>query len=174
MNPPANKRRENRSNVFLSAVLSTGSQHSPVRIRNMSARGALIDGPNIPAGGARVMLVRGSLSASGQVAWRENDQAGIAFDAAVETSLWIAKAGHAGQQRVDDAVAAVRRSELLAQNAPPQPAQGLVELSATLDDICERLVMLGDISGPLGEELMRLDAVAQSLRCLAGRSTYSR
>jgi hypothetical protein len=135
----------------------------------MSAGGALVDGPNIPAAGARVQLVRGSLIAIGQVAWRDEDQAGIAFDAAVKTSLWIAKAGHAGQQRVDDVVAAIRRSERLPEDAPAKPEQALVELSTTLDDICERLVIVGEISGPLGDELVRLDAVAQSLRWLAGR-----
>jgi hypothetical protein len=155
-------------------VLNIGSQHLPVRIRNMSAGGALIDGPDIPAAGARVLLVRGSLRASGHVAWREKGQAGIAFEAAVKTSLWIAKAGHAGQQRVDDVVAAIRHSEPLPQDAPLLPEQALVDLSTTLDDICDRLLMIGAISEPLGEELVRLDAVAQSLRLLAGRKADQR
>jgi len=166
--PPAN-RSEDRSNVFLSAILDTGSQTIPIRIRNISSRGALIDGPNLPAAGARLLLVRGSLSARGHIAWREEDQAGISFDEAVNTSAWVARAGHAGQQRVDDVVAAIRRSDPLPPTAQFSQEQSLAELSVTLDAICERLTSIGEISGPLGEELVRLDAVAQSLRVRSRR-----
>jgi len=164
--PPAN-RSEVRSNVFLSAVLETGSQNVSIRIRNISSRGALIDGPNLPAAGAKLLLVRGSLSARGHVAWREEGQAGISFDEAVNTSLWVARAGHAGQRRVDEVVAAIRRSDPLPPNSQPKQVQSLTELSVTLDEICQRLATIGEISGPLGEELIRLDVLADSLRRLS-------
>ena len=163
MKTPPNKRGEGRANVFLSAVLDTGTQTLPIRIRNISAHGALIDGPNIPAARVQVLLVRGSLNASGQIAWRENDQAGISFDQAVNPSAWVAKAGHPGQQRIDDIVAAIKRSDPHPQNSF-EDEQSLKELSATLDEICDRLGTIPEITVALGEELVRLDAVAQSLR----------
>ena len=170
MKGPPNNRGEGRANVFLSAVLNTGTQALPVRIRNISPHGALIDGPSIPAARVQVLLVRGGLSAAGQIAWREKDQAGISFDETVETSAWVARVGHPGQQRVDDIVAAIKRSDPHLQNSV-EDEQSLKELSATLDEICERLGALPEITTALGEELVRLDAVAQSLRriCMTAR-----
>jgi hypothetical protein len=162
----ANNRSSARSNVFLSAILDTGSQTAPIRIRNISSRGALIDGSNLPAVGAKLLLVRGSLSARGQVAWRNNDQAGISFDEAVNTSAWVARAGHAGQQRVDDIVAALRRSDELLPNSQVGHEQSLAELSVTLDEVCERLGNIREVAAAGGEELIRLDALAQTLRRL--------
>ena len=163
MKAPPNKRGEGRANVFLSAVLDTGTQTFAIRIRNISEHGALIDGPNIPAARVQVLLVRGSLNARGQIAWRENGQAGISFDQAVIPSAWVAKAGHPGQQRVDDIVAAIRRSDTQPQNSF-EDERSLKELSTTLDEICERLGTFPEITIALGEELVRLDDVAQSLR----------
>jgi hypothetical protein len=48
-------------------------------------------------------------------------------------------------------------------------SQALAEVSATLDALCERLANLPNVSVGLGEELIKLDAVAQVLRKLAAR-----
>jgi len=72
-------RIEDRSNVFLSAALVTSSSSVPVRIRNLSSRGALLDGAALPVAGVQVQLVRGMLRANGHVAWQDGSLAGINF-----------------------------------------------------------------------------------------------
>jgi hypothetical protein len=165
-----NNRVETRANVFLSAVLDTGSQVVPIRIRNISSNGALIDGTNIPDAGSNVVLLRGSLSANGHVAWRESAQAGIRFDHVVNTTLWVAKSGHGGQQRVDEIVTAIKRSNPLPRAPKLNDGPTLPEISATLEAICDRLGTFPEISDAFGEELVKLDAVAQSLRRISGKN----
>ena len=114
--------------------------------------------------GARVILARGSLSARGHIAWREAEQAGIGFDEPVKTALWVAKVGHQGQQRVDEIVRAIKRSDTLPRTAHLDGEPSLLELGDTVENICERLATIPEIAGPFGDELMKLDAVAQSLR----------
>jgi hypothetical protein len=65
----ANNRSELRSNLFLSAELVVGPAALPVRVRNLSPHGALVDGGSLPPAGASVRLVRGDLSAEGEIAW---------------------------------------------------------------------------------------------------------
>jgi hypothetical protein len=92
----SNNRPEGRSNVFLSATLDTEQASNAVLIRNLSCRGALIEGPIIPRVGAKLRLLRGSLSARGVLAWQGNSQGGINFDDQIDVSLWVERVGHAG------------------------------------------------------------------------------
>lgn len=164
----ADNRTEGRSNVFLTATLDTGAASSPVRIRNISARGALIEGPSLPAIGARVRLIRGELRASGELAWTGAGQGGLNFDREIDVAQWIERVGHAGQQRVDRVVAALRNSTPLAGGPDPDlVGETLPQVSAALDTLCERLARTPDMSIELGEKLIELDTIAQSLRRLA-------
>src|SRR5688572_25681468 len=63
-----------RTNMFIAAILRWGEHRNPVRIRDMSPRGALIQSPVMPAQGTRVRLVRGSYSADGRVAWVDGNR----------------------------------------------------------------------------------------------------
>jgi hypothetical protein len=162
------KRAEERSNVFLVAALHFQGRSLPVRIRNISQSGALVDGPDLPAAGAPVSLSRGQLFVSGDIAWRDKQLAGVNFDSPVDVESWVRRVGHSGQQRVDGIVEALKRSEPLPTTSEAQiPPATLPELSAQLDAICERLAAMPELSIELGEELLRLDAIAQSLRQLA-------
>ena len=154
--------------MFLTATLDTGAASSPVRIRNISARGALIDGPSLPAIGARVRLIRGELRASGELAWTGAGQCGLNFNSEIDVAQWIERVGHAGQQRVDRVVAALRSSAPVARAADFDLVEdSLPEVSAALDALCERLARTPDMSIELGEKLIELDTIAQSLRRLA-------
>lgn len=165
--PLAENRVEGRSNVFLTAVLHAAGKTSPVRIRNISVRGALVDAPGLPPVGEQVRLVRGSLSAAGELAWAGNGQAGVNFDREIEVAAWVQRVGHSGQQRVDGMIAAVRAGV----RATPEKARdgSLAAMSADLDAICERMARTEGMSLELGEELVKLDALAQALRRLAAR-----
>ena len=118
----AESRGGRRSNVFLTATLVMARGSVAVRVRNISARGALLDGSQLPPEGAAVDLRRGSLVAHGQIAWRTNDECGVRFDADVDVASWTKRVGHTGQQAVDEIVALVRRPAASAAVSPVPPA----------------------------------------------------
>lgn len=155
--------------MFLSASLVTGTTALPVRVRNLSSRGALLDGALFPPVGTMVGLIRGELSANGLIAWHSNGHAGISFTVDIHVDAWVKRAGHAGQQRVDEALAALRREQSApaAAHAPEGPTLG--ELSDQLHAICERIACMPSLSLELGEELVRLDTLAGALQRFAAK-----
>ncbi len=76
-NPQIRKAR--RSNVLMSASLELSGTSLPVKLRNLSAEGALVEGDNLPVEGASIQFRKGDLSVAGTVAWVKEDQAGVAF-----------------------------------------------------------------------------------------------
>jgi hypothetical protein len=162
-------RSHSRANVFLSAVLVAGAASLPVRVRNLSPRGAFLDGGPFPPVGGRVELVRGTLSANAEIIWQASGHAGLRFAGEIDVGEWVKRLGHPGQQRVDDALAAIRRNQ-----PPPADARAealsLGRLSTELDGICERLAASPAMTVELGEELLKLDALARALQQLASDS----
>jgi PilZ domain-containing protein len=170
----SDNRSEGRSNVFLTAALETAAGSAPVRIRNLSSVGALIDGAALPAVGTKVRLLRGQLQADAQIVWQEKANCGIRFDHAINVMDWVQRPGHSGQQRVDGIVAAIRNSSPIPRELQQgrETDESLAAISRALDQICERLARTPNMSIELGEELLRLDAIAQSLRKIAsGKSS---
>ena len=170
MQAQGDNRSQGRSNVFLAASLVSGAGQLPVRIRNLSQVGALLDGGSLPPAGSKVRLVRGRLSADGEIAWVARGQAGIRFTAEIDVAAWVARVGHSGQQRVDEVVAAHRRREPAAA-IQDDDRLSLAAISEELDAICNRLAASPAIVTELGEELVKLDALASTLQQLAGRAT---
>jgi hypothetical protein len=156
------KRSDGRTNVFLSATLSSGAATFPVRIRNVSAQGALIDGSELPATGETVRLARGSLSVVGVIAWQSCGHCGVSFGQEIDVDTWAKRAGTIGQKRVDQVIEAVRGG--MTVNESPSKKQSLQEISEALDRICDRLADSSNISVELAEEILQLDVLAQSLR----------
>lgn len=112
-------REDPRTHLLVMATLYAQSGSAPVRIRNMSPSGALVESPVLPEPGSRVMLKRGSLEASGEIAWRFEGRAGIAFLGAVYVSDWMSR--QPGPQHwVDEIVSACR-----AVDRPPAGLAGL-------------------------------------------------
>lgn len=161
LQPDTEHRRGLRSNVFLTAVLHGGGEPRPVRVRNLSAGGAFLDGDKLPRVGANVRLVRGSLAVTGNVAWQADRHAGLRFASPIDVEAWVKRVGHPGQRRVDDAVDALRHRQ-----RPSTSVDGpsLVRVSAELDGICERISASASMSVEVGEELVRLDALARALQ----------
>lgn len=165
------KRSQGRSNVFLGATLEAGSQTYPVRIRNVSAGGALLEAHVLPKLGARVRLVRGELRMTGMLAWQSDDQAGVTFDAPIDVAAWAKRGGAAGQQRVDTIVAALRKKVPVPLDIVSNDVMSLPQISAALDALCERLAAVDEIPTGIAEELVKLDTLAQALRkSVTGRS----
>jgi len=101
-------RRQPRTHLFVAATLYSGGDAEPVRIRNMSPSGALLDGAVIPEPGTAVTLKRGSLEACGRVAWSADQKAGIAFSGPVEVAAWMSRQPSSHQARVDEIMAEIR------------------------------------------------------------------
>jgi hypothetical protein len=166
LQPHVDHRSQGRSNVFLAAVLVSGGVALPVRVRNLSTRGALLEGGSLPQGGAAVRLVRGDLSADAEVAWQRDGLIGIFFAGEIDVARWVRRTEHAGQRRVDEAVAALRL-----RHAPPcEPGQAsslsLLNISRELDAICGRLASSLPMALNLAEELARIDALARLIEQL--------
>jgi hypothetical protein len=170
--PETDPRSAGRSNVFLAAVLHGGAAPAPVRIRNISPTGALIEGASLPPEGTAIRLVRGDLSGNGELAWSSAGNAGIRFVDAVDVASWVRRVGHSGQQRVDRVVAALRRPGSLPADAQTGGRlDSLRSISTALDEVCESLAATANMSLELGEQLIKLDSIAQALRRVAtGRS----
>ena len=165
-------RSEGRSNVFLTATLEGGGTSTPVRIRNLSGRGALVDGGAFPPVGTPVKLSRGRLSAAGELAWGGQGQAGLNFDREIDVASWVQRVGHSGQQRVDGVIAALRSGAVPPESQDQGTELSLAEISAALDETCERLAQTQRLSEEFGEELLKLDSIAQALRRLATGRAY--
>lgn len=164
LQPDTDHRSGIRSNVFLSAVLIGGKEPLPVRVRNLSPGGALIDGDEIPPTGTTVRLVRGSLAVAGNVTWQSDGNAGLRFGEEIDVAAWVRRVGHPGQRRVDDTIDALRHHQ---RPEAAVDAPSLVRVSAELDGICERISASPSLTVEMGEELVRLDALARTLQQIA-------
>lgn len=170
--PEPDQRSHGRSNVFLTAVLDSGSTREPVRIRNLSHSGALVEASNLPPVGAGVCLIRGNLTARGTLAWADSGNGGISFAAPIDVAAWVKRVGHGGQQRVDGLVAALRSSAPVPDNLQSGGSlDSLAEISVAIDQVCENVATRGSLSVELGEELLKLDAIAAALRRIAKRKS---
>jgi hypothetical protein len=166
----ADPRSDARSNVFLTAVLIAEQLPRPVRVRNISANGALIDGANLPPRGGVIRLVRGSLSVNGEVAWREHDQCGIQFDDEVSVEDWVRKVEHPGQQRVDQMLSIIRcpGRGSTAPSLLTAEVDSVRSISADLRQVSARLADLPDLLVARSTELQELDAIVQRLDNFTG------
>lgn len=173
---PAHQRAEARSNMFVRAVLYGEGGSAPVRIRNMSRSGALIESSAIPTEGLHVRLIRGNLSVRGHIAWRRDDRAGIRFDTRVEVSDWLPRGTKPNnQQRVDEMVHASGTS---GRNGGERPAAPLAASQAEaiildcrdqLNAVAEELAGDSAIATGHPTALQTIDLTAQMLEKLASR-----
>ncbi len=78
-NSPQN-RKTRRSYVLMTASLELSGMSLPVKLRNLSADGALVEGDKLPIEGSALLFRKGELSVTGRVAWAKTRHAGISFD----------------------------------------------------------------------------------------------
>lgn len=69
-----------RFRVLLSAMLVSSTNEQVVKLRNISAEGALIEASDLPSVGSDVFLRRGPCDVFASIAWREGTQAGLQFE----------------------------------------------------------------------------------------------
>jgi len=76
----AQNRKSRRSPVLLAASIMAGGVEVPVRLRNLSEEGALIEGDSLPGEGVETVFRRNDLVLGGRVVWVQGRYAGVAFD----------------------------------------------------------------------------------------------
>ena len=165
--PGPEHRERLRSNVFLTAQLRDGAGSFVVRVRNISASGAMLDGAELPQKGSTVRLDRGHLAVTGRIVWQSGEARGIRFDTNIQVDEWVKRVGHAGQRQVDKAIDAVRRGNAIVDNQGPR--RTLNDLGKDLRQICEQMTLLPNFSVELGESLLKIESIALELERLDGR-----
>jgi hypothetical protein len=72
-------RRSRRSPVFLAATVEVDGVPQPVKLRNLSSEGALVEGDELPQDGSTTFFQRIDLRLKSRVVWVQDRFAGIAF-----------------------------------------------------------------------------------------------
>jgi hypothetical protein len=114
-----------RKNVLLSATVEAGALRVPVRIRNLSESGAMLDGAALPHLGAVLTLRRLQVEIGGTVMWCESGRCDVLFDGKVSVDDWVTgsclpqRFVTPGQARVDAIQSALRRGDAPPDEAPP-------------------------------------------------------
>jgi PilZ domain len=73
-------RKSRRSPVLLAATVEVLGRPVPVKLRNLSEEGALVEGDRLPLEGSTTFFERNELRLKGRVAWVQGRYAGVAFD----------------------------------------------------------------------------------------------
>lgn len=140
-------RVESRNNIFVIAVLDVDcGSTTPVRVRNLSQNGALVEASALPPVGSSVRLKRGSLCVDAQVVWVDQQRAGLRLAKSVTVSEWLPYGPRASSQQLVDELVHQKRSAKTARSAA---SSGSAENPDQADD----LIRLGELLKRAAEEL---------------------
>lgn len=178
---PDNQRADPRKAMFVAAELFVGRASTPVKIRNMSTAGALVEGDALPPAGVAIRLVRGPLSASGRMSWSDGSRGGVALAETIAVEDWIRGKIPAHQARVDALIAEIRKSgreprSLHVNDAKPTLEQSDTAVEAELRTLAALVAGLEDalIDDPHvithhGDALQKIDEAQQRIGALVRR-----
>ena len=155
---PGEQARAQRKNLFLAAEIETDGVKLPVRIRNLSEGGAMIEGAALPGVGAALILRRLQVELAGSVIWRTAGRCGVKFSEAAFVEEWVAgrrlveRTLGRGQARVDVIQAAIRGGAALADDGPSP--SGAAADDRNLDHrLAEELAYVRRLLDIVGDEL---------------------
>ena len=78
-----------RSRVLLAAIVRNAFGEQPVKIRDISETGAMIQAPIVPQVGSRLLLSRGTVSVTATVVWAESGKYGVHFQEGVDVAALL-------------------------------------------------------------------------------------
>ena len=178
--------REPRKNLMLAASIQAAEVSAPVRIRNLSEGGAMIDGAALPEPGSTLLLTRLELSVQATAVWNRDSRCGLKLSNTIVVDDWIAgvrrtrTTGSLGQLRVDRIQAAVRSGAALPTDIAPQSAPNveagaidgriareLAGLKHVLDQVAETLSDDIDVLMRHEQTLQKFDIAMQTIQYLA-------
>ena len=154
--------RTSRTNLLLSAAIEANGVAAPVRIRNLSEHGALIEGAALPPVVSTLILRRLQLEMRATVIWSDKGRCGVRFEGMIAVAGW--RAGN-WIAPVGNAAAVIAEAKPAAQSS--QADRGLDGRIA--DELKALQHQLALMSGqPLGSAMVqKFDAVSQTLGHLA-------
>lgn len=173
------KRAEPRTNMFVMAKLVFSGTTNPVKIRNMSPSGALIEGPALPTEGMACCLSRADMELDANVVWVRANKVGLKFRQRAHIADWY-PAARRTQSEVDAAVAQARAelaSPVRATTAEASPQAPIMASALSADEVRATADALAALADDLADEpavvarfmakLQTLDIGVQTLRKLA-------
>ena len=162
-----------RTSVFVLATMVTATVSGPIKIRNMSSGGALVEGEALPCVGERVCLRRGDLAAAGRIVWREAGKAGLRFDDDVQVMSWL-PTGNGKQQLVDRTFAELKSNPISSASSAMTNVKSasidggeLLDLASALDALADDLAGDTAVVANHLSKLQTLDIASQLLRKIA-------
>ena len=81
---PVSRRASERSRVLLAASVRNAFGDHPVKIRDVSITGALVEAPLVPPSGSRLLLNKGAISVTGTVVWTGSGKYGLQFHETID------------------------------------------------------------------------------------------
>lgn len=164
--------RASRTNLLLSASIEADGVSGPVRIRNLSENGAMLEGATLPPVGTRLVLRRLHLEISATVIWADRSRCGVRFDGLISVSgwregNWIAPAGRSkGLRKRSERTQSISVDDLVQAETNALIAEELIMLRHLLDDLGAQLV---ESSGEAQRmvALQQFDVASQTLGYLA-------
>lgn len=172
-------RRQPRSSIFLAAVMRAGPETAPVKVRNLSSNGALLETPVSPPVGTTIDLLRGALAARGEVMWQSGTKCGVRFSSEVSVSDWLKTPPASPQGRVDELVALFKAGGIPEANSSavsprPRHARSREKLIDDLEAAISLMQVLENDLTSSNETLARhavtlqnLDIAVQMMRAIA-------
>lgn len=161
-------RLEMRSNIFVMAALhSDGRQASPVRVRNLSRTGALVESNLLPSAGTQVRLSRASLETLATIMWVDGSKAGLRFRSPIAVADWLPLGKRGTGQHFADELFHQKRLQSSKSPVAGQLVDTLLELKQSLERSGEELAQNADVAASHRSALQTIDAVAQTLASIA-------
>lgn len=155
--------RSSRTNLLLSGTIKAADVKGPVRIRNLSETGALLEGAALPAIGHHLVLQRLQMEMGATVVWSENGRCGVRFDGVISVSGW--REGNwitpvvSNEQARADSIQAAARAGLLAATQEGTPTQEALTSRDINIGIAAELIVLKDMLAKASEQLSEVPAV---------------
>lgn len=167
--------RAPRKNLMLAAAIEAGSLSVPVRIRNLSEAGAMIDGPTLPEPGSTLLLTRLDLSVGATVIWSGEGRCGLRLNGEIAVDDWVAgvrrpgSGASLGQLQVDQIQAALRTGAVMPPEekqpvAPPGDAEPIGKRVAA--ELARVKRMLDSANDELSDDVELLTRHARALQSL--------
>ena len=168
-------RREPRTNLFAMGTIYADGTSTPVRIRNLSATGAMVEGAVLPRAGARVRLCRGSLEVFAEIVWSKEGAAGLRFESAVTVADWLPRGrALAPQQRIDEIFHQARVGVSVGSPLAPAHSSGdklgaldIMRVKKAIESLAVELASDPDVVERYASKLQLLDMAAETLRKIA-------
>lgn len=173
--PTSEARTAPRTNMFIGAVLQGADFSAPVRIRNLSVAGALVEGAALPEVSTLVRLVRGGLAVPAQVVWSDEGRCGLRLLSTVLVSDWLASPAHHEQQRIDGVVHLAKAGATQFPVGGPRPdlprpsqlAHDLRTVGRLVETLSDALADDDELVSRHGRVLQNLDVVVQTISAVA-------